>query len=307
LKAALAAAVLAGAAATLAAKAPSLTHALDRLGHPQPGWLALALLAQLLSLRAYTEMVARLLARVGLTVAHRPLLRMTLGGIALTATLPGGAAASAAYWYRQLRRQGAATGAILYAIAGSAIAGAVSLTGLIVCGIVAAGDEPLRGARVPVLAATSAVLVVLFLARRRIAHRHHGLSDRFVSNRRDIGRPVGRSAGTITGLALANWLFDLATLYLSLRAVGANVPASGIVLVYSLGQVVQSLPLLPGGGGTVEASLALGFAAFGHTTGSVVAGVLLYRLLNTWGLVPLGWAAIAFDTRHVLTLSARTA
>jgi hypothetical protein len=75
----------------------------------------------------------------------------------------------------------------------------------------------------------------------------------------------------------------------ALRAVGASVPATGLLLVYALGQVVQSLPLLPGGGGTVEASLALGFAAFGHTSGPVVAGVLLYRVINTWGLDPIGW------------------
>jgi uncharacterized protein (TIRG00374 family) len=101
-------------------------------------------------------------------------------------------------------------------------------------------------------------------------------------------------------LASANWLLDLATLYLSLRAVGATVPTNAIVLVYAVGQIVQSIPLLPGGGGAVEASLALAFAAFGDTTGSVVAGVLLYRTINTWGLVPIGWAAIAFDARRLL-------
>ncbi|MDX6566247.1 MAG: hypothetical protein QOE10_1909, partial [Gaiellales bacterium] len=40
-----------------------------------------------------------------------------------------------------------------------------------------------------------------------------------------------------------------------------------------------------------------GFAAFGHTSGSVVAGVVLYRLISNWGLVPIGWAAIAAHHR----------
>jgi len=52
------------------------------------------------------------------------------------------------------------------------------------------------------------------------------------------------------------------------------------VLTYAIAQLVASLPLLPGGGGTVELSLALGFAAFGHTSGSVIAGVLLFRLIS---------------------------
>jgi putative heme transporter len=59
------------------------------------------------------------------------------------------------------------------------------------------------------------------------------------------------------------------------------------------------LPLLPGGGGTVEVSLVLGFAAFGHTVGSVIAGVLLFRLISCWGLVPVGWLAIALEYRQI--------
>ena len=44
----------------------------------------------------------------------------------------------------------------------------------------------------------------------------------------------------------------------------------------------------------------LGFAAFGHTSGSIVAGVVLYRLISNWGLVPIGWAAIAAaDTQEI--------
>src|SRR5262249_54066869 len=54
-----------------------------------------------------------------------------------------------------------------------------------------------------------------------------------------------------------------------------------------------NLPLLPGGGGTVEVSLMLGFAAFGQSSGKVVAGVLLFRLISCWGLVPIGWLAVA--------------
>jgi uncharacterized protein (TIRG00374 family) len=75
------------------------------------------------------------------------------------------------------------------------------------------------------------------------------------------------------------------------------VPLRALVATYAIAQIVAVIPLLPGGGGTVEASLVLGFAAFGHTSGSVVAGVVLYRLISNWGLVPIGWAAIALQTR----------
>jgi len=276
-------------------------HTLHEFGHPQPGLLTLAIVAQILSLRAYSEMVGRLLARAGLPLGQWPLGRMTLGGVALTASVPGGAAASVAYWYRRLRAEGADPGTALYGLAGAAIAGAVSLAVLVVAGIVVVGgDGPVRDVRLPVLAAVAALGVLGLAARRPIRRRLASLSDRLTGERQLRPQPFGQSAVAIVGLASANWLLDLATLYLSLRAVGANVPANAIVLVYGIGQIVQSVPLLPGGGGTVEASLALAFAAFGHTTGSVVAGVLLYRMINTWGLVPIGWAAMAFDARRFL-------
>jgi hypothetical protein len=77
------------------------------------------------------------------------------------------------------------------------------------------------------------------------------------------------------------------------------VPLQSIVLTYAIAQLVASLPLLPGGGGTVEVSLALGFAAFGHTSGSVIAGILLFRLISCWGLVPVGWLAVALEGRRI--------
>jgi uncharacterized membrane protein YbhN (UPF0104 family) len=71
---------------------------------------------------------------------------------------------------------------------------------------------------------------------------------------------------------------------------------------------VNQLPLpLPGGGGSVELSLSLGFGALGHTTGEVFAGILLFRLISCWGLVPLGWLVVAIDTRLPARRRARRA
>src|SRR5262249_39262010 len=106
-------------------------------------------------------------------------------------------------------------------------------------------------------------------------------------------------------LACGNWLLDCASLCAALAAVHADVPAQSIVLTYAIAQLVASLPLLPGGGGSVEISLALGFAAFGHTSGNVVAGVLLFRLISCWGLVPVGWLAVALEGRSLPSVAIR--
>jgi uncharacterized protein (TIRG00374 family) len=90
-------------------------------------------------------------------------------------------------------------------------------------------------------------------------------------------------------LGYLNWLLDCVTLLAALLAVHATVPWVGVLLAYSLGQLVASIPLLPGGGGTVEATLALGLVAVGGRTAAIVAGVILFRVISAWGIVPLGW------------------
>jgi uncharacterized membrane protein YbhN (UPF0104 family) len=49
-------------------------------------------------------------------------------------------------------------------------------------------------------------------------------------------------------------------------------------------------PLRTSGGGTFEATVSAGLVLAGGTAAPVIAGVLLYRIISAWGLVPLGWA-----------------
>jgi uncharacterized membrane protein YbhN (UPF0104 family) len=290
-----------GAAAVVvgvALRSRSLLSPLAEVSHPHPGWLSLAVVAEAVSLAAYASIVRNLLGFGNVAARMRSLLRATVGGIAMSASLPGGQAASAAYWYKQLRREGADGGLAALAMVGSMVAGVLSLAGLLVIGVAAAGDQgPLAPARVPILAAGGALLVLHWILRRRVGRASAWFARRFApggnvaAGRRDVA--------VIGTLAYANWLFDCASLYAALHAVHASVPLQSIVLTYAIAQLVASLPLLPGGGGTVEVSLALGFAAFGHTSGSVIAGVLLFRLISCWGLVPVGWLAVALDGRRI--------
>src|SRR5947199_9649401 len=110
-----------------ALRSRSLLPSLGRLGHPEASWLLVAVLAQVVSLAAYA-LVVRELLRVGDVVARMSaLLRATLGGIAMSASLPGGQVASAAYWYKQLRQEGAAPSLSALAMVCSMLAGVLSL------------------------------------------------------------------------------------------------------------------------------------------------------------------------------------
>jgi len=292
--------------AVAAREAESLVPSLTRIGHPDPLWLGLALAAELASLIAYALIVRGLLGLGGVTARVRRLLRATVAGIAMGASLPGGQALSAAYWYKQLRREGADRSLAALALAGAMLAGAVSLAALLVVGVAVAGDSgPLADARLPILATAAALVVLRRIFRRPLAHAARRVLGRFApALSADLG--VGRRrAAAIGGFACLNWLLDCACLVAALAAVHASVPARSVLLTYAVAQVVASLPLLPGGGGTVEVSLSVGFAAFGHTSGNVLAGVLLFRAISCWGIVPLGWLAVALEGRRIRVPSLR--
>jgi uncharacterized membrane protein YbhN (UPF0104 family) len=51
----------------------------------------------------------------------------------------------------------------------------------------------------------------------------------------------------------------------------------------------SALPILLGGGGTIEATMSTGLILAGGTGAAVIAAMLLYRIVSAWGLVPLGW------------------
>jgi hypothetical protein len=279
---------------------------LGRLPHPDLGWLALALLAELASLVAYALVVRELLGLGQVAARVRALLRATLGGIAMTASLPGGSALSAAYWYRQLRMEGAERTVAGVAMAGSMLAGALSLAGLFVVGVAVAGHAgPLAAFQIPILGAAGFVLASCVVFHRRLGRATRGLLVR-VAPALATGHALHRrTILTIGTLAYGNWLLDCASLCAALAAMHADVPPQSIVLTYAIAQLVASLPLLPGGGGTVEVSLALGFAAFGHTSGNVIAGVLLFRMISCWGIVPVGWLAVALEGRRLPRMTTR--
>lgn len=136
------------------------------------------------------------------------------------------------------------------------------------------------------------------LARHEVRILVRGLSVAMVALAALKARSLFGQLGAVghPELTWLDWLADCLALYASLMAVHATVPARGVILVYILAQLVAQVAVLPGGGGTVELSLAAGFAAFSGHHGTVFAGVLLYRFLACWGLIPIGWLAVLLDS-----------
>ncbi|HET8892500.1 MAG TPA: lysylphosphatidylglycerol synthase transmembrane domain-containing protein [Gaiellaceae bacterium] len=268
----------------------SIEHSLSKVKHAQPGWIAVAVAAELVSLVCYAALVRVLLRLGAVTVPFRALLSLTVIGIAMLNSVPGGQAISTIYWYEQLRRYAVRRSVAAFALLVSTLLGIVALVLLAACGLAVSSHGFGAGARLPVLAAAAAILIASVLGRRQFVPaalwviRHLGGRDA------TLEQPLAANhLLSLLVLGFLNWLFDAAALFAALAAVGQTIPARGVVVAYTLGQLVSAIPILPGGGGTVEATISAGLVLAGGVGTAVVAAVLLYRIVSAWALVPLGW------------------
>jgi putative heme transporter len=81
---------------------------------------------------------------------------------------------------------------------------------------------------------------------------------------------------------------DLLCLFFALRAFEVSVSVVGIAVLYVVTQLVRQVPLTPGGIGVIEATLLTGLVSLGADAALAAGGVLAYRLLSFWLVVPAG-------------------
>lgn len=270
---------------------------------------------------AFARVQRRLLGAGGTRVSVGRALSVTYAGNALSSTLPVGPAVSVAFSFRQFRRWGASP---QLASAVVALGGVVMTTAYTVVGLVALLAQPASRTSAVVglglLAATIGAAAVLWRwsavrgpARRLIrpALRHRTAGPLIAQLREGRGTLVLGAGGwaTVTTFALLNWLFDIVSLAAAGYAVGVRVPLYAVALAYFAAQAAGSLmPLLPGGLGAIEGSMAASLTAFGAAAVPAGAAVAVYRLASFWAVVGIGWLAwLALksteDGRHRLRIA----
>jgi uncharacterized protein (TIRG00374 family) len=68
-----------------------------------------------------------------------------------------------------------------------------------------------------------------------------------------------------------------------------SVDVVPLALTYIAGMTASSLPIVPGGLGTVDGALALGLVTAGTATSPALAVVVLYRLISLVLIGTVGW------------------
>jgi putative heme transporter len=211
------------------------------------------------------------------------LMILSLANDAIANSVPGEPVVSSAYRYRYYRRQGASGAVAGWTVFMVLIAQAIGMSLLLLLGVIVALAGATSAADVSVavvgLAIVGAAIVVL--SRRDVLLRLAGALVRAL--RRVTGHPRGsvglridaalarmreiplstRSAAAVVAIGAGVWFCDFLCLVCVFRAVHARIPWYGVLLAYGAAQVVGSLPVVPGGLGIVEGSLAVILAAYG--------------------------------------------
>ncbi|MDE3094274.1 MAG: flippase-like domain-containing protein [Acidobacteriota bacterium] len=281
--------------------------------HLSPAWSGASILAELASILSFAYLQRVVLESGATTMGLGRLLAISLANNAIANTVPGEPAVSSAYRYREYRRRGASAAAASWTILTIIIAQAIGLSLLVLLGVVV---SLLSGSRATSTGVAVTGLVVVLaagavLVRRDVLIRVLEGVVQFL--RRASGRPSGRLgerlvttlqrmkeirlgvADTLTVVTLATlvWSLDFACLLCAFAAVHAPIPGDGVLLAYGVAQIVAVLPLVPGGIGLVEGSLAVILVAYGAARVPTLSTVLVYRFVNYWLAVAVGWLAFA--------------
>ncbi|MCQ4084814.1 YbhN family protein [Streptomyces sp. RB6PN25] len=311
--------LVAGAVLLAVSHRHELAAALGLLARVRPDRLVVPALCEAGSLVCFAAVQRRLLRAGGAAFGLRFMTCLAVAANAVAGALSGGAAFSAAWLYRQLRRREVRQTLAAAVLVVAGVLSAVSLGLLLVLGALAAGLggpgavlRPLIGLLVLALAAGLAVLVLSRFEgfrdgmwqvwtwagqrSRRLDQAEEALT-RLMQEARALQPGLHRWLHPF-GLALLNWVLDAACLAASLWALGIGVPWRGLLLAYGLTQIPGSLRLTPGSIGIVETGLAALLVFYGLRADQAIAATLLYRIFSYWLLQPLGWATWLAVTLH---------
>jgi uncharacterized protein (TIRG00374 family) len=308
-------------------KRGELTSAWHEVSRANLGWVLAAVVAEAASLFTFSLLqhrVLRLSAGDGPAIpmpALAALAALSLANDAIANTVPGEPVISSAYRYRFYRRYGTPAASAGWTIFTVLVAQAIGLSLLLLLGVIVAlaGSPnakytPITIVGLVLIATAVAVLVrrdlVLRLlavapraARRASGDRRRGVHalavriESTLARMREIPLSVGSTVEVITIAAVA-WFADFCCLLCGFGAVRAAVPWSGVLLAYGVAQVAGSLPVVPGGIGIIEGSLAVILMQYGAGRVPALSAALVYRIISFWLVIAIGWITVGVIARH---------
>ena len=287
--------------------APGLDEVRDRLAAARPGWLALAVILEVLSCFSYVLMFRPIFCA---RMSWRTSYELGMSELAVGSLVPASGAAGLAFGAWALRKGGmpavdiARRTVAFFVIKSAANFVAVAVLGIVMWLGVGPHVSPLL-TLLPAALATFAMLAVALipaLAARRTTRDAETLGrwrrwlaaaiDALDDGVREAGRVLRRGDWRVIAGSLGYWAFDNAVLWACFRAFGESPAITLVLMGYLLGQLGGLLPI-PGGIGGIDGGLIGALIVFGLPAAATAAAVLAYRLILFWIPLVLGAAAFA--------------
>lgn len=288
---------------------PGVRKSWGELSNVSP-WLLLGGLAlEVAALFAYSLLTKAALGDAGRELSTFRLFRIQMSTKALSSIVPGGSAAGSALGYRLMTLSGVPGPDAGFALATAGLGSAVVLNLVFWAGLLI--SIPIRGVNPGYASAAVAGIVLMVIAGalvvgllegqhtaerviRWVARRLRLSEERASAGVRQIaGRLEDLVADKgllfrVIGWATANWLLDIAALWVFLRAFGESTDADAIVVAFGLVNVLAVIPITPGGLGIIDGGLPLALTGFGLTKAVAVLGTATYRLAQYFFPIVLG-------------------
>ncbi|MBU2666316.1 YbhN family protein [Actinoplanes bogorensis] len=289
---------------------PALASAVSHLRAPRPGWLAAAVVAEVIAMAAYGRMQQFLLRSAGLRVPAYRNVAVAYAAHSLNETLPGGPAFSTRFNYQQMRRFGATPAVAAWCIALSGILSTAALALVTAFGALTSRQDPQWYGLAGLIAAVGLVVLGVRLVTRRPDLVHPPVRWLLAGLNRCRRRPAADGFDRVRGFleqlgaarltaghgaaaaafAILNWALDAVCLWMCLRAVTDQPTGAGqVLLAFCAGMAAGTITIVPGGLGIIDSALILGLVGGGVDTPTAIAAVVLYRIVSFGFIIGAGW------------------
>jgi uncharacterized protein (TIRG00374 family) len=288
---------------------PGMRKAATDLKQVNPALLVLGLTLQMVALFCYSLLTRAALGESMHSISRFRLFRIQMSTKALSSIVPGGSAAGSALGYRLMTLSGAQGADAGFALATAGLGSAVMLNLILWVGLIvsipARGVNALYGtaavAGIIIMGAAAAVVFGLMEGAGRAERVLRWFARKFGFSEDRAGAAVRQVGGRLEDLAAdrqllvrvalwaaANWLLDMASLWVFLRAFGPAVDPDALIVAFGLANVLAVIPITPGGLGVIEGVLIPTLVGFGLTRSEATLGVLSYRFAQYWFPIMLG-------------------
>ncbi len=280
---------------------PGLRSVAERITDASPGWVALAIVLEVLSCAGYVVLFGLVFGRLGRQLRYRLSLAELAVNSVVSASGIGGIALGA--WV--LRSKGvsvervARRSVLIFVLTSAVNVGAVVVIGIPMwLGLLPGSRNPLL-TLLPALLALATIVGTLAIARwaqaltdrKRLGPRTTVALTALADGVHEAVRLIRAHDWRLLG-AVGYWLFDNLALYACLAAFGPTPSVWAVAMAYLVGMLANSIPI-PGGLVAVEGGLFGMLLLFGvHPAGEALAAVLTYRAVSLW--IPAVIGTLAF-------------